>query len=115
MPELFRKFSGQVSRLIGSVWSFLFVITLIFGTGFLFNFSIEWKSYVGFTISIIALLVLFFLQKSQNHNDKATHLKLDELVKAVEGARNEVVSVETKTEKDIDELKESIINELSKE
>ena len=60
-------------------------------------------------------MVLFFLQKSQNHNDKATHLKLDELVKAVEGARNEVVSVETKAEKDIDELKESIINELSKE
>jgi len=115
MQEIFRVFAAQVSRAIGSLWSFLFVIILIVWSGFSFNFSSEWKSNVGFTISIISLSILIFLQKSQNHNDKATHLKLDELVNAIEGARNEVVAVENKAEKDIDELKESVIDALSNE
>jgi low affinity Fe/Cu permease len=110
--ELFRQASAYVSRAIGSFWSFVLVLVIIVGTGFFFQFSSAWKTNVGLSISIVTLLMVLLLQKTQNHDDKATHLKLDELVRAVEGARNEVVSAENKAEKDIDELKESIIDEI---
>jgi low affinity Fe/Cu permease len=108
MQELFRKFAVRVSSAIGSIWAVLIVIILILITGYYYHFSIEWENNVSFFVAITALLVLFFLQKSQNHNDKAIQLKLDELIRAVEGARNEVVSVENQPEKDIDELKSVI-------
>src|SRR5215217_6978358 len=111
MQELFRKFAVHVSNVVGSFWTFSIVISIILLTGYYFNFSNAWKENISFAGTTITLLVLFFLQKSQNHNDKATHLKLDELIRAVEGARNEVVSVENQTEQHIAELKEAVNDE----
>ena len=50
-------------------------------------------------------MLLFFLQASQNHSDNATHLKLDEIVRAIEGARDEVVHAEERAEDEIEELR----------
>ncbi|MEO6049891.1 MAG: low affinity iron permease family protein [Pyrinomonadaceae bacterium] len=50
----------------------------------------------------MVLLLLFFLQKSQNHSDKAIHLKLDELVKALGGARDEIAAAEHHADKDME-------------
>lgn len=106
MQELFRQFAQRVSGMIGSVWTFLIFIALLFVTGFWFDFSVEWEGNLSFLIAVVTLSALFFLQKSQNHGDKATHLKLDELVRAIEGARNEVVSVEKKADEHIESLRE---------
>ena len=91
--------------MIGSVWAFLIFIALLWITGFIFHFSVQWENTISFLIAVITLSALFFLQKSQNHSDAATHLKLDELIKAVEGARNEVASVEQQAEEDLEKLK----------
>jgi low affinity Fe/Cu permease len=107
MQELFRQFAGRVSRIIGSVWTFLIFIALLLITGIWFQFSAQWENNVSFMIAVITLSALFFLQKSQNHSDRATHLKLDELIKAVGGARNEVASAEEQTEADLEKLKDS--------
>ena len=106
MSELFSKFAIKVSDWIGSIWAFVFFTGLILITGIYFNFSGEWQNNVTFYLSIITLSTLFFLQKSQNHNDVATHLKLDELIKASESARNEVASIEYQSDRDIKDLKE---------
>lgn len=106
MQELFRRFAFRVSGLIGSVWTFLIFITALLVTGIYFEFSANWKNNVSFIVAVITLLALFFLQKSQNHNDDAIQLKLDELIKAVGGARDEVASAEKETEKDLEKLKE---------
>lgn len=106
MQELFRRFAVRVSRLIGSVWTFLIFITVLLSTGIYFDFSEKWENNVSFIVAVITLLALFFLQKSQNHNDNAIQLKLDELIKAVGGARDEVASAEKETEKDLERLKE---------
>ena len=106
MHDVFRRFAAVVSRIVGSGWAFLVAAALFAGTGFYLNFSEAWKSNVSLIATVTALALLFFLQKSQNHSDKATHLKLDELVQAVEGARDEVVSVELQTEREIDELRQ---------
>ena len=111
MQELFRQFAVKVSKIVGSIWAFLVVITIVLTTGYYFNFSNDWETNVSFLITFSTLLVLVFLQKSQNHSDKATHLKLDELIKSIEGARNEVAAVEHKAEKHLDSLKNEDVDE----
>lgn len=107
--NFFRVFAVRVSEAIGSLWALVVVLVSIGCTGYYLDFSNEWKNDVMLATSIITLLVLVFLQKSQNHNDKATHLKLDELVRSSKRARNDVVFAENKTESEIDQLKETII------
>ncbi len=80
MDKLLQKFAARFSRLLGSVWTFLIVLLAIFGSGAIFGFSHAWQDAVAFSISISTFLLLFFLQKSQNISDKATHAKLDELI-----------------------------------
>jgi len=111
MDKLFQKFAASVSQMLGSVWTLIFVLVVIVGSGVIFRFSDEWQEIVEFTITIATFLILFFLQKSQNVGDKATHAKLDELIRAVGGARNEFTSVEDKHEEEIDRMKSAIAEE----
>ena len=111
MHDLFRKSARHVSYNVGSGWTFMLALGLVSGTGWYFDFSDKWKNNVGFISTLTVLLLLFFLQKSQNHSDKATHLKLDELIQALDGARDEIVSAEEQTEKNMDELKRDVLNE----
>ncbi len=106
MHDLFRRFAGMGSRIVGSGWTLLFVIILIAGSGFYSGFSESWKDATDFGAKLTVLLLVFLLQKSQNHSDKATHLKLDELVKANEGARDEIAASEDEAEKKMDGLKQ---------
>lgn len=106
MHELFRVFAAYVSNVVGSVWAVIVVVAFVISSGFYYEFSADWKTNISFLTSLSALIVLFFLQKSQNHSDKATHLKLDELIKNAEGARNEIASAEDQPERDLDELRD---------
>ena len=106
MKDIFRRYSSRVSGIVGSGWAFMSALGLIVGSGLYFSFSESWKTNVNFVSTLIVLLLLFVLQKSQNHSDKATHLKLDELVRAVEGARDEIVSAEEQSAVDMDDLKQ---------
>jgi low affinity Fe/Cu permease len=108
MHEAFRKFSFYVSKTIGSAWAFIVLIISVWASGYYFGYSDKWKINVSFIAAVITLAALIFLQRSQNHNDDATHLKLDEIVRAMEGARNEVVSVEEQSGKDLNRLKKNI-------
>lgn len=81
-------------------------IALLAGSGIFYRFSDGWKSNVSLIATVTALTLLFFLQKSQNHSDKATHIKLDELIQATKGARNEIAFAEEQTERVMDELRQ---------
>lgn len=107
MRDTFRTFSTFGARIVGSGWSFLIAIAAIIATGYIYGFSDRWKLNAGLMASLLSLLVLIVLQRSQNHNDKATHIKLDELITAIEGARDETVSVEDRPEREMDKIKES--------
>lgn len=110
MQDFYRVFAFRVSEFIGSFWALMLLATSILATGYYFRFSTEWKINASLILAVIALAVLVFLQKSQNHNDKATHLKLDELIKASEGARNEIASVETEAEESIEKLRKDSLS-----
>jgi low affinity Fe/Cu permease len=105
MHDLFRKFAARVSSHVGSGWTLMLAVGILVGSGWYFRFSDAWKLNTSLTATLTALLLLFFLQKSQNHSDKATHLKLDELVRAIDGARDEIAAAEDHAEKDMDKLK----------
>jgi low affinity Fe/Cu permease len=107
MNEIFRKFAVFISNIVGSVWAFLAVIIAVAASGYYFGFSDRWKANTGFAVAVISLSILIFLQRSQNHNDKATHIKLDELINAVDGARDEAASIEDRPEKDLNYLKKT--------
>lgn len=106
MNDLFHKFALGMSRIIGSMWAFFTALALIFIAAYHVGFTDKWT--VESIVVIGSFLMLFFLQHSQNVNERATHLKLDELIRALEGARNEVVSIEDRAEHEIDELKKTI-------
>lgn len=82
-------------------------VGIVLASGYYFKFSNEWKLNTSLVVAVVSLLVLILLQGSQNHNDKATHIKLDELINATSDARNEVASVEDESEKRMNELKET--------
>lgn len=108
MGELYRKFAAAVSDILSSWLTFLVVVAAILLTGWYFHFSDAWRWWLTFTVTNGTFLLLFFLHKSQRVSDKVTHLKLDELIRAVEGARDTVAAVEDKTEKEIDEMKQLV-------
>ena len=111
MDKLYQKFAAAVSRILRSPWTLLFALVLLSGTGVISGFSENWRKFIDFTIAIGTFLILFFLQKSQNVGDKATHAKLDELIRAIGGARSEFAAVEDEHEQEIDRLKEAVAEE----
>ena len=104
IDKYYGAFANRVSRFMGSVWSLTMLLCLIVASGIYFEFSHYWESRLVTIMGFLAVVAIFFLQRSQQHSDRATHLKLDELVKAVEGARNEVAAVEHEPEEVIDEF-----------
>lgn len=99
--------------MIESVWAFIVLIISVAASGYYFDYSDKWKINVSFIAAVITLAALIFLQRSQNHNDDATHLKLDEIILAIGGARNEVVSVEEQSGKHINRLKKNVQDQMN--
>jgi low affinity Fe/Cu permease len=105
MSETFRKFANMVSKATGSAWAFIAAVMLIVVwavTGPLFHFSDVWQLVINTTTTIITFLMVFLIQNTQNRDSEAIHLKLDELLRAVEGARDSLVDLEEMSD---DELK----------
>jgi len=105
--ELFRKFAHRTSEVTGSSWAFIFAVTIIIVwafTGPLFGYSDTWQLVINTGTTVITFLMVFLIQNTQNRQDKAIQLKLDELLKGVKGARTSLVDLEDLTDKELEEL-----------
>jgi low affinity Fe/Cu permease len=71
-------------------------------TGPIFGFSDTWQLVINTSTTIVTFLMVFVIQNSQNRDAKAVHIKLDELIEAMEGARNRIALAETETEEQQD-------------
>jgi low affinity Fe/Cu permease len=110
--EAFRQFAAYISsKVAASPLVLLVVVVLLALSGWYYGFSEKWEHTTTFIVAIATFLMIFFLQNSQNFGEKVTHLKLDELIRAVEGTRNEVVAAEEKQEHEIDTLRQITIEE----
>ena len=103
--DAFRSFAQRSSSVLGSAWSFcgaVLIIVVWLVTGPTFHFSDTWQLIINTATTVVTFLMVFLIQNTQNRDAKAMHLKLDELIRAVKGARNQLVDLENLSD---DELK----------
>ena len=109
MQNLFRKFSQRVSEWMGSSWAFIIAVAVIvvWGlTGPVFAYSDSWQLIINTSTTIITFLMVFLIQNTQNRDAVATQIKLDELIRAVKGARTRLVHLEDCTDEELLELQQ---------
>lgn len=103
--DAFGVFARKTSTILGSAWAFVVAIGVIViwaATGHAFNYSDTWQLIINTGTTIVTFLMVFLIQNTQNRDAKAVHLKLDELIRALHGARNKLVDLEKLSD---DELK----------
>ena len=94
---MFRRFAHRVAVAVGTPWAFGLSIAVVVTwaiSGPLFRYSDTWQLTINTGTTIVTFLMVFVIQNTQNRETQAIQLKLDELIRAVEAARNELVDVE---------------------
>src|SRR6266404_4363649 len=107
VSDAFRLFARRSSIILGSAWAFagaVLVILIWILTGPTFHFSDTWQLIINTATTIITFLMVFLIQNTQNRDAKAVHLKLDEIIRALKGARNELVDLEELSDEDLKKL-----------
>lgn len=109
MNQLFRRFSIAAANALGSSWMFIANVLLILvwlGAGPVFHYSDTWQLVVNTATTVFTYLAVFLIQNTQNRDATAIHLKLDELIKGVSGARTHLVNLEDLTDEELAALQE---------
>ena len=104
VSDAFRLFARRSSMLLGSAWAFgiAILVIVIWGlTGPAFHYSNTWQLIINTGTTIVTFLMVFLIQNTQNRDAKAAHLKLDEIIRALEGARNELIDLEKLADEDL--------------
>ena len=107
MKIFFEKLARKVTTFSGSTLAFIIAlgtILLWLITGPLFHFSDTWQLVINTGTTIITFLMVFLIQRMQNKDSKAIHLKLNELVAALKGPSNRLIDAENLTEAELDVL-----------
>jgi low affinity Fe/Cu permease len=104
LGAMLERFSRRVTEATGTSTAFiiaLLVIVIWIASGPLFHFSDTWQLVINTGTTIVTFLMVFLIQRSQNKDALAIHLKLNEIVAALEGASNRLIDVEDLTEAEI--------------
>jgi low affinity Fe/Cu permease len=103
----FSPFATWVSEKTGSTWAFMIAlgIVILWGcTGPLFHFSNTWQLVINTGTTIVTFLMVFLIQRAQNKDALAVQLKLNEIVAAIDGASNRLISVEDLSDEELETL-----------
>lgn len=106
--SVFARFARWTARAAGRPASFAVAVGIVVvwaATGPLFHFSDTWQLVINTGTTIVTFLMVFLIQHTQNRDSQAIQLKLDELIRAVEGAHNALLDLEELTEEDLDRLR----------
>lgn len=107
LSELLERLSQKATQATGTSKAFIMALAIIIVwliTGPIFDFSDTWQLVINTGTTIITFLMVFLIQRSQNKDALAIHLKLNEIVAALEGASNRLIDVEDLTEDEIHTL-----------
>jgi low affinity Fe/Cu permease len=105
--NLFEKFANWATIATGSSPAFIMAASTIIiwgATGPVFHYSETWQLIINTGTTIVTFLMVFLIQKSQNKDSKAMHIKMNELIAAHQGASNRMVNIEDITETELDQI-----------
>src|SRR6476661_4922637 len=108
MKEIFRRLAEKTAHAVGSYLAFLIALLTIVVwalTGSYFNYSDTWQLFINTGTTIVTFLMVFLIQNTQNRDSTAMQIKLDELIRAVGGAHNTMVSLEDAEEEELKAVK----------
>ena len=104
MKSYFQHLAHKAAEVAGSIGAFstaLLIIVVWMLSGPLFHFSDTWQLVINTGTTIVTFLMVFLIQNAQNRDSHALHLKLDELIRAVETARNDAIDLENCTDEEL--------------
>ena len=105
MPNRFRHWAERTARAVGSPWAFLVAVLTIAtwgATGPYFRYSDTWQLLINTGTTIVTFLMVFLIQNTQNRETRIVSLKLDELLRGVEGARTGLVQLDHMTDAELE-------------
>src|SRR5437879_8472004 len=109
VAQLFGEVANRTSLAAGRATTFILaaLLIVIWGvTGPVFGFSDTWQLVINTGTTIVNFLMVFLIQNTQNRDAKSLHLKLDELIRGVQGARTGLVGLEELSDQELDELQQ---------
>lgn len=109
--SLFERLAERAAKAAGSKYAFaaaLSVIVVWAAVGPSVHYSDTWQLIINTGTTIVTFLMVFLLQNSTNREGRAVQIKLDELIRATDKAKNEVMSLESKTDTEIEQIAEVI-------
>ena len=114
MDRIFTAFAHRVASWSGQPLSFILAVALILvwlATGPIFHYSDTWQLIINTGTTIVTFLMVFLIQNAQNRDGSAIQAKLDELIRALQGARTDFIGIEHLTEADLERIKEVLEKE----
>jgi low affinity Fe/Cu permease len=110
--SLFTRFAKTTALYTGKPITFILAFSTIIVwaiSGPLFGFSDTWQLVINTGTTIVTFLMVFLIQNTQNRDTEALQLKLDEIVRSIKGARNQVLDLEDLDEKELDKIREEYL------
>ena len=110
MPtDAFNNFAKHCAAIVGSPWAFVLAVVIVMTwvvTGPQFAYSDTWQLVINTGTTIVTFIMVFLIQNTQNRDAKVVHLKLDELIHGVQGARNSLIDLETLSDQELEVLQQ---------
>ena len=113
LNDRFRAFAGHAANVLGSPWAFFCALVFVAvwaASGPYFAYSNAWQLVINTSTTIATFLMVFLLQSTQNRDTKAINIKLDELLRAIEGARTGLADLGDLTDEEIDKIERELVS-----
>jgi low affinity Fe/Cu permease len=118
MDRIFSTFCQRIASWAGQPVAFIAAVLIVLiwiVTGPLFQFSDTWQLVINTGTTIVTFLMVFLIQNAQNRDGAAIQAKLDELIRAIDGARDDFIGIEHLTDAQLEQIKKALEEHCSED